>query len=82
MEPRTEAIYNKNIALTTLIGILASLLLSIHGGSFSPLPIYGGIIFMVIMFIECFLTNHFLAEQDPALFILACFIVQLGLIML
>lgn len=82
MEPRTEAIYNKNIALTALIGILASLLLSIHGGSFSPLPIYGGIIFMVIMFIGYFLTNHFLAEQDPALFILACFIVQLGLIML
>lgn len=82
MEPGTEAIYNKNVAITALIGIMASLLLSLREGSFSPIPIYGGIIFVVTMFFGYFLTNHLFPEQDPALFILSCFIAQLGLIML
>ncbi len=82
MEPGTEAIYNKNIAITALIGTMASLLLSFFEGSFSPVPIYGGIIFIVIMFTGYFLTNYLFLNQDPALLILSCFIAQLGLIML
>jgi cell division protein FtsW (lipid II flippase) len=82
LEPGTEAIYNKNIAITALIGIIASLLLSFREGSLSPVPICGSIIFMVTMFIGYFLTNHLFPKQDPALFILSCFIAQLGLIML
>lgn len=82
MEPGTEAIYNKNIAITALIGVMASSLLSFREGSFSPIPIYGGIIFIVIMFIGYFSTNHLFPKQDPALFILSCFIAQLGLIVL
>lgn len=82
MEPGTEAIYNKNIAITAFIGILASLLLSVREGSLSPVPICGYIIFMVITFFGYFLTNHLFPKQDPALFILSCFIAQLGLIML
>lgn len=36
MEPGTEAIYNKNVAIAALVGILASLLLSFKEGVFSP----------------------------------------------
>ncbi|MCG1011685.1 FtsW/RodA/SpoVE family cell cycle protein [Tepidanaerobacter sp. GT38] len=82
MEPRTEAIYNKNIAITALVGILAALLLAFREGVFSPVPIYGSLIFIVIMFVGHFLTNHLFPKQDPALFILCCFICQLGLVML
>lgn len=82
MEPGTEATYNKNIAITALIGLIASLLLSVREGSFSPVPIYGDIIFMVIMFFGYFLSNILFPEQDPALLILVSFIAQLGLIML
>lgn len=82
LEPRTEAIYNKNIAVTALVVIMASMLLSFREGVFSPIPFYGGIIFIVIMFTGHFLTNQLFPEQDPALFILCCFISQLGLIML
>ncbi|HHX22885.1 MAG TPA: FtsW/RodA/SpoVE family cell cycle protein [Thermoanaerobacterales bacterium] len=82
MEPKIEVIYNKNIALTALIGVLASVLLSLYRGSFSPMPIYGGIIFLTIMFTAYFAANHFLWGQDPVLFILASFITQLGLIMI
>lgn len=46
------------------------------------MPIYGGIIFIVIMFTGYFLTNYLFLNQDPALLILSCFIAQLGLIML
>ncbi len=82
MEPRTEAIYNKNIAITALVGILASLLLAFKEGVFSPVPLYGSLIFILILFIGHFLTNYLFPNQDPALFILCCFISQLGLIML
>ena len=77
-----ETIYNKNLALTALIGIIASLLLSFRKGYFSPIPVYGAIIFIVIMFFGYFLSNLLLQDQDSALLILACFIAQLGLIML
>ncbi|NLL99622.1 MAG: FtsW/RodA/SpoVE family cell cycle protein [Tepidanaerobacter sp.] len=82
MEPGTEAIYNKNVAIAALVGILASLLLSFKEGVFSPVPLYGSLIFIVIMFVGHFLSNQLFLEQDPALFILCCFISQLGLIML
>ena len=82
LEPRTEVIYNKNIAVTALVVIMASMLLSFREGVFSPIPFYGGLIFIVIMFTGHFLTNQLFPEQDPALFILCCFISQLGLIML
>lgn len=82
MEPRTESIYNKSIAITALVGILASVLLAFKEGAFSPMPLYGSLIFIVVMFIGHFLTNQLFPEQDPALFILCCFISQLGLIML
>jgi len=82
LEPRTEAIYNKNVAITALIGILASLLLAFRHGEFSPVPFFGSIIFIVIMLIGHFLTNQLFPDQDPALFILCCFVSQLGLIML
>jgi len=82
LEPRTEAIYSKNIAITALVGILASLLLAFREGVFSPIPFFGSLIFIVIMFVGHFLTNQLFPKQDPALFILCCFISQLGLIML
>lgn len=81
MELKTQIIYNKNLALTALLGIIAGLLLSFRQG-FSIVPLYGAIIFIVITFLGYFLTNYIFPQQDPALFILACFIVELGLIML
>ncbi|WP_425456626.1 FtsW/RodA/SpoVE family cell cycle protein [Biomaibacter acetigenes] len=77
-----EAIYNKTLSATALIGFIAFLLLSLKATPFSPIPIYGAIAFAAIMFTGYFLTNYLLYGQDPALFILACFITELGLIML
>jgi len=57
-------------------------LLAFKEGVFSPKPFYGSLIFIVVMFIGHFLMNQLFHEQDPALFILCCFISQLGLIML
>ncbi len=82
MELKTQAIYNKTLSITALIGILASLLLSFQKSVFSPVPVYGSIAFAVIMFIGYFMTNYFLYGQDSALYILACFVSQLGLTML
>jgi cell division protein FtsW (lipid II flippase) len=77
-----EAIYNKTLSATALIGFIAFLLLSLKATPFSPIPIYGAIAFAAIMFTGYFLTNYLLYGQDPALFILACFITELGLVML
>ncbi|RKL62080.1 FtsW/RodA/SpoVE family cell cycle protein [Thermoanaerobacteraceae bacterium SP2] len=82
MELKMEAIYNKTLSATALIGFIAFLLLSLKATPFSPIPIYGAIAFAAIMFTGYFLTNYLLYGQDPALFILACFITELGLIML
>jgi cell division protein FtsW (lipid II flippase) len=77
-----EAIYNKTLSATALIGFIAFLLLSFKTTPFSPIPIYGAIAFAAIMFTGYFLTNYLLYGQDPALYILACFITELGLVML
>lgn len=77
-----EAIYNKTLSTTALIGLIAFLLLSFREGTFIPGPLYSAIIFNVIMFLGYFITNIILYGQDSALFILACFVSQLGLIML
>ena len=82
MELKMEAIYNKTLSATALIGFIAFLLLSLKATPFSPIPIYGAIAFAAIMFTGYFLTNYLLYGQDPALFILACFITELGLVML
>lgn len=82
LDLKMEAIYNKTLSATALIGFVAFLLLSLRTQPFSPQPIYGAIGFIVIMFIGYFLTNYLLAGQDPALFILACFVTELGLITL
>ena len=82
LEPKIQVIYNKNVATIALIGIIASFLLAFQEESFSPKPVYGYIIFTVIMLAGYFLTNIFFYEQDPPLLILSCFIVELGLVML
>ncbi|HHW01233.1 MAG TPA: FtsW/RodA/SpoVE family cell cycle protein [Thermoanaerobacterales bacterium] len=82
MELKMEAIYNKTLSATALIGFIAFLLLSLKTSPFSPVPIYGAIAFAAIMFTGYFLSNSLLYGQDSALFILACFITELGLIML
>ncbi len=82
MEPGTENIYNKNVATTALIGIIASLLLTFREGTLLPMPIYGSIMFLVILFMGYFFSNNIFPNQDPALLILSCFIAQIGLIML
>jgi cell division protein FtsW (lipid II flippase) len=82
MELKMEAIYNKTLSATALIGFIAFLLLSFKTTPFSPIPIYGAIAFATIMFTGYFLTNYLLYGQDPALYILACFITELGLVML
>jgi cell division protein FtsW (lipid II flippase) len=82
VELKMEAIYNKTISATALIGFIAFFLLSLKTVPFSPAPLYGAIAFSTIMFAGYFLTNHILYGQDPALFILSSFISQLGLIML
>lgn len=82
MELKMEAIYNKTLSATALIGFIAFLLLSLKTSPFSPVPIYGAIAFAAIMFTGYFLSNSLLYGQDSALFILACFITEMGLIML
>ncbi|MDI3481720.1 MAG: hypothetical protein PWQ97_1375 [Tepidanaerobacteraceae bacterium] len=82
MELKMEAIYNKTLSATALIGFIAFTLLSMKTSPFSPEPLYGAITFSAIMLMGYFLTNYLLSGQDPALFILSSFITQLGLIML
>lgn len=82
MKLEVEDVYNKALSAVALIGFMAFVLLSIRSGEFSPMPVYGAIVFAVIMFAGYFLTNSLLYGQDPAFFTLACFISELGLIML
>lgn len=77
-----RAIYNKTLSTTALLGLIAFLLLSFREGTFIPGPLYSAIIFTVIMFLGYFITNWLLYGQDSALYVLACFVTQLGLIML
>lgn len=77
-----KAIYNKTLSTTALLGLIAFLLLSFREGTFIPGPLYSAIIFTVIMFLGYFITNWLLYGQDSALYVLACFVTQLGLIML
>jgi len=77
-----DNIYNKALSAAALLGFIAFLLLSFRSGSFSPMPVYGAIVLVLLMFLGYFLTNSLLYCQDPAFFILACFISELGLIML
>lgn len=82
MKLKVEVVYNKALSTAALLSFIAFLLLSVRSGTFSPMPVYGAIILVVIMFLGYFLTNSLLYGQDPALFILSCFISELGLIML
>ena len=82
MKLEVDNIYNKALSAAALLGFIAFLLLSFRSGAFSPLPVYGAIVLAVLMFAGYFLTNSLLYGQDPAFFILACFISELGLIML
>jgi cell division protein FtsW (lipid II flippase) len=77
-----EAVYNKSLSAIVLVGFISFSLLAVRTRPFSPLPVYGAIAFAVIMFTAHFLTGYILNGQDASLFILACFITELGLIIL
>lgn len=82
MKPRADVIYKENMAIIATIGIIASLVLSFCSGEFSPIPIYGEMIFISVMTCGYFFINSLFPEQDSALLVLSSFIVQMGLIML
>lgn len=82
MDREVESIYNKNLSITALIGFFAFGLLSFRGQSFSSAPLLSAIIFITIIFVGYFLTSWLLHGQDSSLFILSCFVTELGLIVL
>ncbi|TYP52458.1 FtsW/RodA/SpoVE family cell cycle protein [Thermosediminibacter litoriperuensis] len=82
MDSKVEATYNRALSAMALVGFISFLLLSIYRKPLSPVPFYGAVTFLSIVFIGYFFTGWIFPSSDKFLFILAGFLVELGLIML